>query len=52
MLSPVVSQVKLGKAKKHVFGSSVGYRVGGCQTLACALASLHLHEISRFCGYM
>jgi hypothetical protein len=24
-------------AKKHVFGSSVGYRGGGCQTLACAV---------------
>jgi hypothetical protein len=24
-------------AKKHVFGSSVGRRGGGCQTLACAL---------------
>jgi len=24
-------------AKKHVFGSSVGCRGSGCQTLACAL---------------
>jgi len=28
------------KAKKHVFGSSVGCRGGGCQTLACVLGVL------------
>jgi hypothetical protein len=29
--------IECGQAKKHVFGSSVGRRGGGCQTLACAL---------------
>jgi hypothetical protein len=33
----VVTHVKSRQSKKHVFGSSVGCRGGGCQTLACAL---------------
>jgi hypothetical protein len=40
VLRQVVFLVKSGEAKKHVFGSSVGCRVGGCQTLACALGVL------------
>jgi len=36
MVSCLACKVWVGK--KHVFGSSVGCRGGGCQTLACALA--------------
>jgi len=36
----VVYPAKFGGTKKHVFGSSVGCRGGGCQTLACALGVL------------
>jgi len=35
---------KVRAGKKHVFGSSVGCRGGGCQTLACALESWHVYR--------
>jgi hypothetical protein len=38
--------------KKQVFGSSIGRRGGGCQTLACALGVLAYILILLFCGYM